>query len=302
MTETFTPVIAPYVPTYAARQSYITPGEFTEDPNGVDVSQLVAGGNAYDNAAALLGVISDGSAWVDAICHQVLGATEDVQAGRYRVNNRGIIAVQCAYSPIVAVNAVSLGPTPQTLTALTDSTGIWPNGKTVEIPFVSNGLTPSGAYPYPSGWVNGRDVYATVTYVNGFANTTLAEPATAGTSEITVVSALGVVAGSGLGLYDGSSTEGVTVAASYTYGSTTVPLAAPLTFAHAEGVAASALPPAVRRATKLLTAALIKTRGDEAFVMASINSEPTSQPVGEPGLAADVDIATRLLVDYIRVQ
>ena len=28
MTETFTPVIAPYVPTYAARQSYITPDEF----------------------------------------------------------------------------------------------------------------------------------------------------------------------------------------------------------------------------------------------------------------------------------
>ena len=299
---TFTPVVAPYVPSYANRQSYITPDEFTQDPNGVDVSQLVAGGNAFDNAAALEAIIADGSAWVDAICQQIIGATVDTQAGRYRIDRRGLLTVPCDYSPIVAIDAVTIGENPAALTPLTDSTGVWPNGKVVEIPVAALNSRP-GTTGYDSyALFTGGYLYTTITYVNGYANTTLGAASAEGDTELTVASPLGIVAGMNLGLYDAARSEPVTVAAGYAYGSTTVPLSAPLGYAHDAGVACSALPPEVRRATKLLTAALIKTRGDEAFVMSAISSEPDTTALGEPGLSRDVDIATKLLTRFVRAR
>ena len=289
-----TPIVAPYVPSYANRQSYITAAEFIQDPNGVDVSQLVAGGSVFDNNAALIGVIADASAWVDAICEQILAATIDIQVGRYRIDRDGNVKVPCDYSPVIAVNAVSTGDRPQDLAAVTDLTGTWIRPKVVQIPVVQTFYDRVG---YASG-----DLYVEMTYVNGYANTTLADAANPGDTTIVVTGPLGIAPNMNLGCYDGSTSEPLVVSSSYSYGSSTVPLASPLANGHAAGTAVSALPPEVRRATKLLTSALIKTRGDEAFQMASISAEPETTALGQPGLTRDVEIATRLLARFRRVR
>lgn len=291
-----TPVVAPYVPSYAARPPYLTAQEFAVSPNGVDTSQLVPGGNAAVNAAALKAVILGASGWVDAICHQILAATLDTQVGIYRVRSDGTVWVPCDYTPIITVNAVSWGYSPGAMAAMTDLSNVWPQRKVVQIP-----LTGNPAFGFDSGF-RARTVYVTVSYVNGYANTLLLGGVNAGDLVLDVVSPLGVVPGLTLSINDSAVTEDVVVAPSYVLGSTVVPLVAPLAFGHVDATAITTLPPRVKEACAHLTSALIKTRGAEAVVMSSMSEQPTTKELIQSGGLADVEVATALLGDFIRVR
>lgn len=280
------PVLAPYVPSYAAFTPYITADEFKQSATGVDVSQLVPGGTVEDNAAALVTKISRASNYADNICHQVLAATADVEPGRYRVYPDCTIRVPVRYSPLIAITAVSLGRQPGQLQPLTDLSGLWPERKVVEIPV--------------SGYPAGSMVYTLLSYVNGWANTTLAAAAGGGAVSLTVVQPIGILPGLTMQLYDAGNTEPVTVAADYEYGSATVPLTTPTVFAHGGGTALSALPPVIKEAVVLLTTALIKTRGAESVAMGAMQAEPDKTEKTEPGGLEEFKLAAAMLTDFMR--
>lgn len=280
------PVLAAYVPTYATFTPYITAAEFKASATGVDVSQLVPGGDTATNNAALSTVIGRASNYADNLCHQVLAATADIEAGQYRVFADCTIRIPVRYTPLIAVTAVSVGSMPGQLQPLTDLSGVWPDRKVVRVPV--------------TGYAPGSYVFAQLSYVNGWTNTTLAADAAIGATSLTIASPLGVVPGLTMQLYDGSNSEPITVAGNYQYGSSTVPLTTPTAFAHTSGAAVSALPPAIKQAVVLLTTALIKTRGAESVVMGAMEAEPEHAEKTEPGGLEEFDLAIDMLTDFMR--
>lgn len=288
-----TSVFAPWVPTYATYTPYISVQEFLAEPTGVDTSQLIPDGTQAQNEAALARVIARASSEADRICQQVLAATRDIQTGVYRVQTDRatglpVIGVPVKHTPLIEVVDVTVGSSVTDATSLPDLSGIRFEQKVAWIPLTGT----LGRY--------GR-VYAQMTYVNGFAHTLLAAPASVGASSITVKGALGVFPGLPETLYDSGSTEAIAVDASYTPGATTVPLASPLQFAHAAGVTCSALPPFVRDAVINLVASLVKVRGAEAFEMSSIMQQPTRTVPAEPGSTTEYQRAVELLQPLRRV-
>lgn len=281
------PAIAPYVPTYAVRVPYLTRAEFLAAPTGVDLSQLVPGGDEAANGAALDRLIGRASGYANVICRKILAATTDVQVGVYRVRRDGTIRVPVDYTPLIEVTAVLTGWAPNKLTPLSDLSGLWIQRKTVRIPV--------------TGTI-GCDQFTQVTYVNGYANTALAADAASGVSQVTVDSPLGVFPGLTLTVLDDAldTTEMVTVDQSYVQGSTTVPLIAPLAAAHTAGTAVSALPPEIKQATISLTAHLIKTRGAEALALESATGGPSKVEKESPGYTDEYEQAVDLLGPHRR--
>lgn len=292
------PAVAPWVPTYATYNSYVTVADFLAEPTGVDTTQLLPGQDAAANKAALARVIARASSQADTICLQVLGATVDVAAGTYRVRD-GAVGVPVAYTPLIQVNSVLVGSGPADLAPVPDLSGVRFEQKVAWIPI--GAVQPSG----PRGWcvpgARGR-VYAQMTYVNGHANTLTAASSLVGASSLLVANPLGIFPGLPMTVYDSASTEPVTVAPSYVLGSATVPLAAPTGFAHGAGVSVSALPPFVRDAVFLLTASLIKVRGAEAFTMDAVLEQPGRTQQIDPGGTTEFNDAKALLAPLVRVR
>jgi len=119
-------------------------------------------------------------------------------------------------------------------------------------------------------------MFAQLTYVNGWAHTVLGADVEASASSITPVSTVGLIPGLPFTIKDGASTENAVVDAGYVYGAATVPLAAPLQYAHTAGTTMSALPPFVKNAVIDLAKALRKASGSKAIVMGAINGQKVS--------------------------
>lgn len=295
------PIVAPGVPNYATETPYITVAEFLAEPTGVDVSQLIPAGSSLSNTAALARLIARASSQADDLCFKKLAATVDVEAGDYRLRSDGTIWVPVAYKPIVQVNAVSLGLYAGATAAMSDLSGLDVGEKLVKIPVTSASLPAvSGSIPrVPS---RRGTIHAIVTYVNGYAVTTLSAAASANASSVSVRSSLGIVAGLPMTLSDDANTESVIVDASYVPGSLTVPTATPLQFAHGQGAALSALPGAIKDAVILLVASRIKMRGAEAVQMGAITSEPSKPQPTMPGGTSELAQAKELLRPFARAR
>ena len=298
-----TPSIAPYVPNYAQYTPYITAEEFLAAPTGVDVSQLIPSGSTMTQAAALADLIARASSQADTICRKVLAATVDVVAGEYRIFRDQTLRVPIPYKPLVAVTGVSIGYSVKSLAALTDLSGLWPGEKVVRIPVAASPAvqfsTQNPAARARPGWM-----FAQVTYVNGWAHTVLADDAEASAQALAPTVTAGFVPGLTFQIKDGTSTETATVAADYVYGAPTVPLAAPLQYAHAAGVTVSALPPAIKDAVIDLGKWLVKSRGSKAVVLGSVKGqavEAKSQKT-DPGGDEDYDKAERTLLPFRRAR
>lgn len=294
------PAVSPYVPFYAATTPYITLAEFLTSPTGVDVSSLAPGGAAPENAAVLQTLIASASGYADSLCYQVLAATADMAVGEFRVFRDGTIRVPVPYTPLIEVTNVALGQRAGALQNLSDLSGLWFQRKTVRIPVAGLGFAQIGGAPAAGS--AGGSMFAQVTYVNGYANTLLAADAAANATSIVVKSPLGVFAGMPLTVYDdaASATEHVTVDASYVSGSTSVPLVAPLSAAHAAGTAVSALPRAIKQAVIALTSHLIKTRGAESLSLSGVSGGPAGIDK-EPADSEEYELAIDLLHPFKRV-
>lgn len=283
---------------------YLTLTEFKNAPTALDYGNLVAGGTQAAQDAELSNAITRASSWIDNYCNQVIGATADTEQQRIRIRPDGSIRFHPKYFPVVALNSLSYGYSPNSLRTVTDPTGVWIEEQEV-IYNLGGGSTSTTAGPlsFNSAPAASVETYIQYSYVNGYANSVLAADVVVGATSLTVDSGLGILPGEMLNIYDGASTERVTVASTYTLGSTTVPLAAPLGFAHSAGTSVSNLPAAIKEAAILMTTAYLKIRGDAAMTMQVTNTATSQVPgAGSSKISTEVGHVQALLKPFRRIR
>jgi hypothetical protein len=281
---------------------YLTLTEYKNAPTAIDVDNLVVGGNAAAQDAELANVIARASSWIDTYCNQILGATVEQEQQRNRMRNDGSIRFHPRYSPVIALTSLSYGVDPNSLTTVPDCSVCWIEDQTVIFPYVTllAGVTSQGPLSYSFPANPGGEMYLRYTYINGYVNSLIAS-ATAAATSLTVNNATGIVAGQMLKIYDGANSENVTVASTYTFGSTTVPLTSALAYSHSAGVSISSLPPAIKEAAILATTAFLKVRGDNSLVM-TVGSRASNAVDGSQNIGQDLAIAESLLKPYRRIR
>jgi len=282
---------------------YLTLDEFKSAPTAIDISNLVFNSQDPDvQDAELTNVIARASSWVDTWCNQVLAATYEQEQQRTRISSDGTIRFHPRYSPIIALTSFQYGNPSTSLQTLGDCSTSWIEDSQIIVNYASLSTTFSSQGPLQFGFPTSPRVetFIKYTYVAGYANT-LINTATAGQFTLTVKDATGILAGNMLKIYDGMNSENVMVASTYTFGSTTVPLVSPLGYDHATGVSISALPPAIKEATILVTTAFLKVRGDSSMTMAISTSASHGVP-GADKLSDEIALAKELLQPYRRVR
>lgn len=289
--------------------TYVSNSQFTFAPTAMDTANLVPGGGLAQQAQALADVLSRASAWADRYCFgsdpaakgASLAATVTVQAGMvaYRSNYLRLV---CDYKPLISVTGVDVGPDASSARTIGAAAAqIWFGRRTIYVPstVIAPRTVPTAGLP----------VYAAWSYVSGYPHTTLAAPASVGDATITVTPSdgsagvLGVFPGTQLRIIDGAESETVTV----TNVAGTTLTVSPLTNAHQlpakpDFLPVTALPANVTQAVILLATALIKTRGDNSMVLASL-TEPSEVKDSTGDEFTDVTVAKELLAPYrIRIK
>lgn len=281
---------------------YLTLAEYKNAPTAIDFDNLVWNSQDPDvQDAELANVIARASSWCDTECNQVLAATTETENMRTRITQDGTLRVHPRYNPIIALLAFSYGnPTTQMNPA--EPSLAWIEDSQIVIPAGNLGFnyTYQGPLQFGLPATPRSEMFVNLTYVAGYANTTIVS-ASAGNTTFVVSDPTGIIAGMTLQIYDGFSSELITVASNHTYGSATVALASPLLYNHASGVSVSALPPAIKQAAILVTTAMLKVRGDNSMVM-GVASRPTGGTANQGNISAEIAEAKDLLRPYHRTR
>jgi hypothetical protein len=282
---------------------YITIAEYKAAPTAIDYDNLVADStNAAVQDAELNNAIARGSSWIDTFCNQSLGARTITEQQRARLRPDGFLAIHPKYNPVVAVTALSYGITPTQMVSFPDVSVGWVEDQQFIMPYTTANISYSSQGPLQFGMpaIPRAQVFCQYTYINGYATTVLAANANAAATTITVSNPIGISAGLSMTIYNGQYTENIIVASTYTFGSATVPLVAPLAYAQTSGVGVSALPPAVKEAAILATTAMIKVRGDYSLTM-QVSNQAGQATVNADG-TGDLNLAKELLQPYRRIR
>lgn len=282
---------------------YLSLAEFKNAPTALDYGNLVVGGNQAAQDAELSNAITRASSWIDQYCNQIISATVDVEQQRCRVKSDGTLRVHPKYFPVVALTDFNYGVNPNTLITAPDCSIAWLEEQEIIFPYSQLPTTMSSQGPLSFGFPGsaGTEMYVKYTYINGYANTNLALSVSASATTITVSDGTGIVPGESLKIFDGASTENVTVASTYSFGSTTVPLVSGLLYAHNAAVTVSALPAAIKEACILVTSAYLKIRGDASLVM-DVTTRPGQQIDGAQKVGSDIAHAQQLLMPFRRIR
>lgn len=280
---------------------YLTIAEYKQAPTAVDVDDLVGGGSQAINDQELANNIARASSWIDTHCGQVLGATVDTDAFRARVSRDGFLKIHPRFSPVCSVVSASFGSNPQQMQTL-DVTTSWIEPACVVFPLSWAGSAFYGQLQLGGMYSMNAEQYVSITYVNGYANSTLSASALAGATSITVKDLTGFMPGHQFQIYDGENTEICTVASSFTMttGAGSLPLVSALSYAHGSGISASALPPAIKQAAIYMTNVILKSRGNSTIVMGSLT--PSMMQSDNPNVASDYNSAMDLLRPYRRMR
>ena len=297
MTSVVTPI------TRQVSKPYLTLDEYKNAPTALDYGNLVQGGNQAAQDAELTNAITRASSYIDQYCNQVLSATLDTEQQRTRFRPDGTIRLHPKYFPVVSLNALSLGFYPGQGFTVPDISGTWIEEQEIIVPLNTGAMMTTSQGPLGFGFAPGSraETFVNYTYVNGYPVCTLAANTNAGATSITVDSGLGIVAGQDLKIYDGASSENVTVATTYTYGSTTVPLASATLYAHQAGDAVSSLPAAVKEACILVTSSYLKIRGDASLVL-DVTNRPGQQIEGSQRVGSEIAHAQDILKPFRRIR
>jgi hypothetical protein len=283
---------------------YLTIAEYKNAPTSIDIDNLVFNSSDPDvQDSELTNVIDRASSWIDTFCNQILGATHETENQRARISSDGYIKFHPRYNPVIALTALQYGNPSTDLITVQDCSVAWIEDQQILFPYayMSSLFTSQGPLQFGAPYANGTQVYLKYTYVNGYANTLIAT-AVATQSTLTVTDAVGITAGLEMKIYDGMYSERVTVADSYTFGSTTIPLEVPLVYSHTAGVSISALPPAIKEAAILVTTAMLKVRGDASMTM-GIGTSPVTDSTGvNQNITNDMSMAMDLLKPYRRIR
>ena len=284
--------------------NYLTVAEYKNAPTAIDYDNLVTGGTSAQQDAELLTNIARASSFIDVYCNQPLIAQNFVENQRIRVTPEGYLVISPDYNNVVAVTSLNYGVTPTNMTAATPAglAQIWFEKSQFIYPMSELGTTYSSVGPLSFGFPPSTRsrIYANYTYVAGFCNG-LISTATAGQITLTMIDTVGITAGSLLNIWDGSNTETVTVASTYTFGSTTVPLSGTLKFTHAAGVAIGTMPQAIKQAAILIVNDFLKVRGDNSLTM-SMTTRATTGPTGQQLIGGDLQLAKELLSPFRRMR
>ena len=282
---------------------YLTLSEYKSAPTAIDLDNLVFNSQDPDvQDAELRNVIARASSWVDTFCNQVIGATTETEQQRSRVSTDGSIRLHPRFNPVVALTNFTYGY-PNNMATLGDCSVAWIEDEEIIVPNATLGSWTSQG-PLSFGSYNGgprNEVFLNYTYVAGYTNTLTAAASSAGASSFTVQDGTGITAGQILTFYDGLNTENITVASTYTFGSTTVPTTRAMAFAHGIDVSVSALPPAVKEAAILITTAFLKVRGDSSMTM-QMSTQPALAMADTNKYGNELSLAARLLVSYSRIR
>lgn len=270
--------------------SYITCEEYRAAPTALNTNNLITGAGVTqtDQDNELAGIISRASRWMDNIARQPLYATQTAQNETARLDGQGNIILRPHQDRVKSVDALAYGPTFQSLTTINAPI---PVGQYfVEENRVLFSMTSSGVQ-----WMGGlsflavpRSGQAAVswTYTAGWVTTRLASAASIGASSIAVESASGIQPGMLARIVAGAAQVNVQVATSYTPGSTTVPLVAPLAAGWVAGAWFGEVPDDAKEAAILATSHYIKARKGAGFTIAS---------KGTPVQASKEDIGVELV-------
>ena len=280
---------------------YLTIAEFKQAPTAIDVDDLVGGGTSAINDQELANVIARASSWMDSYCGQVLSSTTDTEASRGRISRQGFLTIHPRFSPVTEVVSMSYGPLPNLMTAIDVST-LWIESQSVVFPIQGFSTAFSGPIQFSGNYSTTQEQFITMTYVNGYANTLLSASVAASVSTLPVTDLAGFTPSHQFVIYDGASTEVLTVASSFvaTSGAGNLPLTAATAYTHAKGISVSALPPAVKQAAIYITAAILKARGNASLVMTSLN--PSQVQMANPSAANDLEAAWDLLKPFRRIR
>jgi len=280
---------------------YLTIAEFKQAPTAVDVDDLVGGGTQAINDQELTNVIGRASSWIDSYCGQVLASTTDTEAMRARVDRRGFLMVHPRYSPITELVALSYGSLPSNMASVSASTA-WIENQSIVIPLQGMSTAFMGPIQFSGNYSTSQEQFISVTYVNGYANTVLTASVSASATSLPVVDLAGFLPNNQFQVYDGSSTELLTVAASFVAvsGPGSLPLARPVAYPHLAGISVSALPPAVKQAAIYVTSAILKARGNATLVMGSLT--PSTIQTANPAAANDLAAAWDILRPFRRIR
>lgn len=280
---------------------YLTIAEYKNAPTSIDFDNLVVGGNSGAQDAELGRVILRATSYLNEYLNQDLTAQSITETQRVRFTNQGYISLHPNHNPIISLSSFEYGSTPNNLTTLTDPSTCWFENQQVIIPVSDSQLTYSSQGPLSFGGVGARTpVFVKYTYVAGYVNTTIVT-ATATQTTLTVTSGAGFIAGQSYRIYDGASSETITVASTYTFGSTTVPLTSALAYTHAAGVAIGNMPSAIKQATILATTAFIKARGDNSLTMA-VTTSASGNISGAQRFGSDLALALDMVSLYRRIR
>lgn len=280
---------------------YITIAEFKQAPTAIDVDDLVGGGTSAINDQELANVIARASSWIDSHCGQVLASTVDTEALRASVDRRGFLKVHPRYWPITQVVALSYGPLPSLLASVDPST-LWLEQESIIFPIQGFSAAFNGPIQFTGNYSTTQEQFVSVTYVNGYANTTLSASVAASASSIPVKNLTGFAPGIQFQIYDGASTEICIVSNSFvpTSGAGNLPLANATQYAHMSTISVSALPPAIKQAAIYVTSAVLKARGNAALVMQTLT--PQTFQTSNPSALADYDAAVDILKPFRRIR
>jgi len=280
---------------------YLTIAEYKNAPTAIDIDNLVVGGNSGAQDAELANVILRASSFMNEYLNQNLNASTQIENQRTRMNSQGYLIIHPNNNPIISLQNLSYGTDPNNLIALADPSKSWFEEQQIIVPLSQLALTYSsqGALSF-GGAAPRQQMFVTYQYTSGYANNLIAT-ATATQSTLTVQTADGIVAGMTLRISDGASSERVVVASTYTYGSTTVPLTAALTYTHASGVAIGNLPNTIKQACILITTAFLKMRGDNSLTM-NITTQPNGNVSGATMYGGDIQTALTMLDLYRRIR
>jgi hypothetical protein len=289
-------------PDTSQENPYLTVQEYKDAPTSIDYNNLVVGGNQAAQDAELANVILRASSYMNEYLNQSLVADQYTETQRVRVNGQGMIALHPNNSPIISLSSFQYGTDPNNLVALPDCSTAWFEAQQLIIPLSNLGLNYSSQGPlgFGVGFSPRQQVFTEYTYVSGFVNTTIAT-ATAGATSLTVTDGTGIIAGQPYRIYDGSKSERITVASTYTNGSTTVPLTSALAYTHTAGVAIGNMPNAIKQSCILITTAFLKVRGDNSMTM-NLTTQPTVNVGNTNRYSGDIALALDMVNKYRRIR
>lgn len=253
---------------------YVTVQAFKAHPTFLDVMNLRSGDFvAADQEAELFNILLMASTkcdnYLEMSADGTISAHTRIENARLRLNRTGRISYHPNHIPASALVALSTGTMPGTLAAVTDLSQMWIEDNRQFVGYVGGAAAPGfGALQFGPSILD-NELYTKWTYVAGYANTLLGGAVLAGATTLPVLDATGLTAGTVLRIWDPGTEEAVTVAPSYTTG-TTIPLVSPLLNAHTptKPIGVSALPPDIHLGVILYAAALLQrpdTEREDAF-------------------------------------